>query len=171
MIILAVAPWTTLLAALVGGLLSLTGVFGIEIFRDCWQTRNLKSAFVGELRALLLAVDGANLFATLEEVIRLIEANQAPAFSNQRVAGELHNLVFRANADKLGKLAAPLPERLALAHSEVGGIVHDLNYLTDIAEGRAGVTSNAIRTDWQRCLRYHRNVLNRARRTRELLCS
>lgn len=110
-------PWIGLIGAVIGGIISLAGAFGLEMFRKFQQARNLRSAFAGELRAILASADRNRFIPLFEETIHAIEAANQPMFSNVRVVGEMHSVVFRSNADKLGLLAAPLAEKLAFVHS------------------------------------------------------
>jgi hypothetical protein len=128
-----------------------------------------KSAGIGELRAILASADQSEFLQILQRTVDQIRQDQQPHFSNVQIGGEIYNVVFRANAGKLGLLAAPLPRNLAIAYYQINGIAFDLNVLVAIAEGAGGQRGDAVRNDWRRCLAYHEDILKRGQDTRNLI--
>lgn len=79
------------------------------------------SAFAGELRAILRVVEERQVLQALQHVINEIQIQRAPLFFPFWI-GDMHNLVFRQNADKLGSLRAPLPEQIVAIHYRIDSV-------------------------------------------------
>jgi len=161
--------WVSNLASVaVGGAISICSVVVIEIWREVRQAKNLRAAFAAELRAVLNSVDHNQFFRRLEDLISEIRRTSQPRFSTSRIASEMHNLVFRKNAHKIGLLDGELARNLAIVHYEINGTVFDLNLLADVADGGGGAAGAAARTDWRRCLEMYERLLRRSLETSSL---
>src|SRR5438309_630991 len=130
-----------LTGVIVGGVLGIAGGIGtgvaVKVFEHRQQRINLMSALAGELRAILTVVEERQLLQTLQTVIDQIRIQQTSLFFPVWV-GEMHNLVFRQNADKLGSLRAPLPERIVAVHYRIGSVILELRMLFETHQGGGG---------------------------------
>jgi hypothetical protein len=156
-----------LIGVLIGGVLALAGGIGVKIYEHRQQRLSLMSALAGELRAILAVVDDRQVLQTLQNVIEQIRVQQKSLFFPMSV-GEMHNLVFRQNADKLGFLRAPLPERIVGLHYRINSIALGFRMLFEASEGRAGWWGEQLRADWHRCLEQHEHILALANEARGL---
>jgi hypothetical protein len=154
-----------LAGVVVGGFLGIAGAISSGVLLQIWQDRqkriNLRSALAGELRAILTVVDERRVLPALENVIDHIRMHQTVLFFPVWL-GDMHNLVFRQNADKLGSLPAPLPERVVAVHYRIGSVALELQMLFEASQGRGGWLGEQWRSSWQRCLQQHEHVFTLA---------
>ena len=158
------------LTVVIVALLALAGALGTGIV--VWvldrrqQKLNLMSAFAGELRAILTVVEERQVLQALQNVIAQIQTQQAPLFFPFWV-GDMHDVVFRHNADKLGSLRAPLPEQIVAAYYRINSVVLELRMLFEASQGRGAWLGEQWRTHWQACLQQHQHTLTLANQARE----
>jgi hypothetical protein len=150
------------LTAVIAALLALAGTLGTGII--VWvvdrrqQRLNLVSAFAGELRAILTVVEERQVLQALQRVVDDIQRLHQPRFIPFWI-GDMHDVVFRQNADKLGSLRAPLPEQIVAAYYRIGSVVLELQMLFEASQGRGAWLGEQWRTDWQACLQQHQHTL------------
>ena len=130
----------------------------VKFLEDRQRRLNLMSALAGELRAILRVVEERQVLQALKGIIEQIRTRRTPLFFPFWI-GDMHGLVFRQNADKLGSLRAPLPEQLIAVHYRIGSVVLELTMLFEASQGRGGWLGEQWRADWNACLRQHQHVL------------
>src|SRR5262245_58556693 len=92
-----------LTGVIVGGIIGIAGVVIGKLLEQRQQRLSLMSALSGELRAILEVVEKRRILQALEGVIERMRRERTPLFFPFWF-GNLHSLVFRQNADKLGSL-------------------------------------------------------------------
>ncbi|MDQ1610321.1 MAG: hypothetical protein QOG00_252 [Pyrinomonadaceae bacterium] len=123
---------------LIGGGLALIGSLSGTYFSLRYQRRleriNLKSAFYGEVKALLTIVEmrgyDPNLAALLDRV-KSTGDDEVLAFNATRKYFQ----VYEQNVSKIGLLPAPLPEKLALFYSLGTALLEDMDALQSLKKG------------------------------------
>jgi hypothetical protein len=119
-----------LLGVLLGGALTTGTTVLLEKFRNAKETRALAAAFRGELRALRGIVSKREYVSSLRAVVAHIETTgEGYPDLGIRAEQEYFN-VFRANIDKIGKLPAPLPAKIAEFYVCANSILEDFRSMS-----------------------------------------
>jgi len=108
----------------------------------CWRSRarnlrNLASSFVGEIVAVLRAIEVHDVVAQLEQ----LAATADDAKLSFRGPSLLPFVVYRANVTRLLWFRSPLPREIAYFYTSLAGIAGDLGALA--APSDASAQSNA----------------------------
>lgn len=128
------ADWFALLPVVVGGLLAiLAGMVGNAV-PQCIQRRherkNLASAFLGEITALLKVVETRRYQEGLEQVLQQVEANkQVMAYTFSVRLNPF--TVYTANISRIGILPNPLPNMICQLYSQAEAILEDIADMRD----------------------------------------
>lgn len=90
------------------------------------RRRNLASALVGEIAAVLRSIELRDLLATLDHP----DSSEAP--QSCPIAGVVpdHFVVYEQNASKLDRFAAPLPRKIAYFFDRLAGLGHEFDALS-----------------------------------------
>jgi hypothetical protein len=123
-----------LVAVLLGGVLTIAGGYFstilIERQRLEREQKNLAFAFRGEISAILQLIQDRDYLARFADIIAGIEKTGEPFYVPFRVRYQ-YDSVFRSNANKIGSLANPLPELLAIFYTRMASILEDFSSLGD----------------------------------------
>jgi hypothetical protein len=157
-----------LLATVTGGLLAISGGFVAKYFADRREERSIKSAFVGELRALKTLVDRQRLIDRIDERIKKIEAEGKASFFQVNIV-PTYNTVFLANASKLGLLRRPLPEQIVGIYSHMAAVVETIEITKRAREDEKKSQLSGSLSNPAACLQFHRNLKELMDETYELL--
>ncbi len=123
--------WSTILAAIVGGIIAIGGVFAGKIYERRKERKSLRAALRAEIQAILDIVERRHYIAHLSEFIEAIKAGSI-SFFERRVAKD-YDMVFRSNCGKLGLLPSETVAETVRFYYLVSSIVEDLVLLQDAA--------------------------------------
>lgn len=123
-----------LIAVVVGGVIAISGGFAsttlLERQRRRRDERNLALALRGEIAAILVLIRERAYIERFDEVIALIEASGRPFHMPFRIRYR-YDRVYDANVERIGQLAAPLPERIAAYYTRMASVLEDMVSLGD----------------------------------------
>jgi hypothetical protein len=123
-----------LVAVLLGGILSIAGGYFstilIEKQRLEREQKNLALAFRGEVSAILHLIEDRGYVQRFADIIAEMERTDKPFYAPLRVRYQ-YDSVYRENVDKIGSLANPLPELLAVFYTRMASLLEDFSSLGD----------------------------------------
>jgi len=130
------ASYLPLLQTLAGGLLTflggLLGSFLIQRAQRKTETESLASALYGEISASLLVLERRRYIQILSEALPGIKARGKAGLSYFEISDGGSFSVYEKNADKIGLLPNPLPERIFLFYGMITGALNDLGSLSKL---------------------------------------
>lgn len=123
-----------IVAVVVGGFIAIAGGFVTTILvdrqRHSRESRNLALAFKGEITALLTHAKERGYRTRIAEVIRQIEATQAPFYMPMRIRFR-YDRVYDSNVERIGMLTGALPELIPLFYTRLTSFMEDMIGLAD----------------------------------------
>lgn len=155
------ALWS-LLAVIVGGMLSISGGFVstvlLERQRLRRESRNLALAFKGEISALLNHIEVRGYTNRFQQVIEQMETSRQPFFMPFNIRHS-YDRVYENNVNGIGQLKGPLPEMIPVFYTQLNSIMEDLENMGDKVYAEL---------ELEVLLRIYRDVLRLLERTQEL---
>jgi hypothetical protein len=127
-------PMIPLWAALLGGMLSLSGTIGTTWFIKTsdrkHEARQLARAIRGEISALISVAELRGYSEGLRKLAAwCIDTQNTGTFSV--ASREEYRAVYKANAGKLGQLVGKLPEEIAILYTQAASLQEDLKTLDE----------------------------------------
>jgi hypothetical protein len=106
------------------------------------QIRNLASAFVGEIAAILHLIETHDVVSMLERA--LVASDSAVALPSLTLPPFT---IYTADAARLSELPLPAPRKIAYFYAQIASIQDDLTRLAtgSVLEGSAGTQTERIR--------------------------
>lgn len=157
-----------LLSTIAGGVLAIAGGFAAKFAADRREENSLRSAFIGELRALKKLVDRQELMQKIDQRIERIQKEQSPSFFRANILST-YNTVFLANAGKLGVLHQPAPERIIDVYSHMAAVVEMIAISKQARDDQKNGRLTGSLQYVEACLEFHKRLRALMRDTRNLL--
>jgi hypothetical protein len=124
-----VSEITTLLAVIVGAVISFMSTLSIQAWTHRRERKSLHGALVGEISAILEIIRRRNYIPTLQEVIARMEEGGVSTPFVVSVTQEYFS-VYKNNVSRLGLLRPPLPQKIATFYTLCFSIVEDLKSIS-----------------------------------------
>ena len=138
--------WSTILGAILGGILAISGGFLEKIYERRKERESLRAALRAEIQAILAIVERRDYIAGLSNFVEAIKGGSTNLYEIR--IGRDYDIVFRSNCGKLGLLPSETAARTVGFYYLVSSVVEDLVLLQDASESASLQTR--YRLDTQR---------------------
>ena len=115
----------TLLAVIVGAVVSFVSSLSIQAWLHHRERKSLQGALVGEISAILEIISRRKFIPNLQQVIARIEQGEVSTPFVATVTQEYFS-VYKSNVSRLGLLRHPLPQKIATFYTQCFAILEDL---------------------------------------------
>lgn len=153
-----------------GAFLATAGGFAAKFYSYWQERRSLRSAFVGELRAILAVVERQRLIQSLEGQISDMKKSGNISIYTSRVAMS-YNAIYLANARNIGILRTPLPERLVSVYNLMAATIETLEIANEADKWSVSLNNPApqpwLRQSCNQCIEFHEGLLRLVIETRD----